>query len=55
MNESAKIIAYFVGDMRIPVQHNDKLVTWDMWASLVLEVKAECAYKCLLPLLSQMG
>jgi hypothetical protein len=52
MNESEEVLAYSVGDMRIPAYHDEKLVTRIVWASLVAEVKVECACKCLLPLFS---
>jgi hypothetical protein len=55
INESEEILAYSVGDMRIPAQYDNKPVTRGVWASLVAEVKAECACRSLHPLQSQMS
>ena len=53
MNEGEEILAYSYGDMRIPAQYDDKPMTRGVWASLVADVKAECACKSLHPLQSQ--
>jgi hypothetical protein len=55
MNKSEEILAYSIGDMQIPAQYDDKPVTRVVWASLVAEVKVECACKYLHPLQSQMS
>jgi hypothetical protein len=49
MNESEEVLAYSVGDMWIPTYHDEKLVTRAVWASLVAEVKAECACNAYFP------
>jgi hypothetical protein len=42
MNESKEFLAFSVGEMRIPAKHEDKLVTLEVWANLVAEIKTEC-------------
>jgi hypothetical protein len=42
MNESQEVLAFSVGDKRIWAEHEDKVVTKEVWAEIVGEVKGEC-------------
>jgi hypothetical protein len=45
MNESKKVLAFSVGEMRIPAKHEDKVVTREIWCLLIKDMKSECAGK----------
>jgi hypothetical protein len=42
MNESQEVLAFPVGDKRIRAKHDDRVVTKEVWAQIVREVKAKC-------------
>jgi hypothetical protein len=54
MNQSEEVLAFSVGAMRVPARHDDKLVTREIWKSLLADVKSECAGEILVSFLSKV-